>query len=152
MRTSHTALDTYVRRYAFVRECRPSFGTKRAGHHVGRLAAEPLEELVLAQIHAALQTPERIQGVWDAVRAQGAALTEPEVVLPMLHNFAGVWQALYPADQQRIARLLIESVVVGEQAVPIVWRDAGWADLARELLPDGIGAELRELDTEGAAA
>lgn len=49
-----------------------AFGTNRAGHAVGRLAAEPLEELVLAQIHAALQTPERIQGVWDAVRAQGA--------------------------------------------------------------------------------
>jgi hypothetical protein len=42
----------------------------------------------------------------------------------MLHNFAGVWQALYPAEQQRIARLLIESVVVSEQAVSIVWRDA----------------------------
>ena len=86
------------------------------------------------------------------VRAQGAALTEPEVVLPMLHNFAGVWQALYPAEQQRITRLLIESVVVSEQAVSIVWRDAGWADLARELRPDGIGAELRELEAEGAVA
>ncbi|HQY71165.1 MAG TPA: recombinase family protein [Pseudomonadales bacterium] len=128
-----------------------AFGTKRAGHAVGRLAAEPLEELVLAQIHAALQTPERIQGAWDAVRAQGAALTEPEVVLPMLHNFAGVWQALYPAEQQRIARLLIESVVVSEQAVSIVWRDAGWAELAREMRPDGIGAELLELEAEGAA-
>lgn len=41
-----------------------------------------------------------------------------------MHNFAGVWQALYPAEQQRIARLLIESVVVSEQAVSIVWRDA----------------------------
>lgn len=129
-----------------------AFGTKRAGHAVGRLAAGPLEELVLPQIHAALQTPERIQGVWDAVRAQGAALTEPEVVLPMLHNFAGVWQALYPAEQQRIARLLIESVVVSEQAVSIIWRDAGWAELARELRPDGIGAELRELEAEGAVA
>lgn len=107
---------------------------------------------MLAQIHAALQTPERIQGVWDAVRAQGAALTEPEVVLPMLHNFAGVWQALHQAEQQRIARLPIESVVVGEQAVSIIWRDAGWADLARELRPDGIGAELRELEGEGAVA
>ena len=58
----------------------------------------------------------------------------------------------FKAEQQRIARLLIESVVVSEQAVSIVWRDAGWADLARELRPDGIGAELRELEAEGAAA
>ncbi|MEK0086133.1 recombinase family protein [Benzoatithermus flavus] len=128
-----------------------AFGAKR-GHPIGRLAAEPLEELVLAQIYAALQAPERIQGVWDAVRAHGAGLTEPEVVLPMLHNFAAIWQALYPAEQQRITRLLIESVVVSQEAVSIVWRDAGWAELAREMRPDGIGAELRELEAEGAAA
>ncbi|MCG3187358.1 MAG: hypothetical protein IOMNBAOH_01969 [Rhodocyclaceae bacterium] len=127
------------------------FGAKR-GHPVGRLAAEPLEELVLAQIHATLQAPERIQGVWDAVCAQDAGVTEPEVVLPMLHNFAAIWQALYPAEQQRIARLLIESVVVSQEAVSIVWRDAGWAELAREMRPDGIGAELRELEAEGADA
>jgi DNA invertase Pin-like site-specific DNA recombinase len=128
-----------------------AFGAKR-GHPVGRLAAGPLEELVLAQIHAALQAPERIHGVWDAVRAQDAGVTEPEVVLPMLQNFAAVWQALYPAEQQRIARLLIESVVVSEQAVSIVWRDAGWAELARELRPGGIGAELLELEAQGADA
>jgi hypothetical protein len=90
--------------------------------------------------------------VWDAVRAQDAGVTEPEVVLPMLQNFAAVWQALYPAEQQRIARLLIESVVVSEQAVSIVWRDAGWAELARELRPGGIGAELLELEAQGADA
>jgi DNA invertase Pin-like site-specific DNA recombinase len=54
-----------------------AFGTKRAGHAVGRLAAEPLEELVLAQIHAALQTPERIQGVWDAARRSRARSSPP---------------------------------------------------------------------------
>ncbi len=135
----------------YVPQSLQAFGAKR-GHPIGRLAAEPLEELVLAQIDAALQAPERIQGVWDAVRAQGTGLTEPEVVLPMLHNFAAVWQALYPAEQQRIARLLIESVVVSEQAVSIVWCDAGWGELAREMRPDGIGAELQELEAEGADA
>lgn len=70
----------------------------------------------------------------------------------MLHKVAGVWQALYPAERQRIARLLIESVVVSEQAVSVVWRDAGWADLARELRPDGIGAERRALEAERAVA
>ncbi len=128
-----------------------AFGARR-GHPIGRLAAEPLEELVLAQIHAALQAPERIQGVWDAVRAQSSGLTEPEVVLAMLHNFAAVWQALYPAEQQRIARLLIEAVVVSADAVSIAWRDAGWAELAREMHPGCIGAELLELEAEGADA
>jgi hypothetical protein len=69
--------------------CRPQGATNlrlmlaTGWHPIGRLAAEPREELVLAQVHAALQAPERIQDVWDAVRAQGSGLTEPEVVLPM---------------------------------------------------------------------
>ncbi len=128
-----------------------AFGAKR-GQPIGRLAAGPLEELVLAQIHAGLQAPERIQDVWDAVRAHDTGVTELEVVLPTLHNFAANWQALRPAEQQRIARRLIESAVVGRQAVSIVWCDAGWAELARELRPDGIGAELQELEAEGAGA
>ena len=69
----------------------------------------------------------------------------------MLHNFAAVWQGLW-AEQKRIARLLIESVVVSADAVSIAWRDAGWAELAREMRPDGIGAELLELASEGADA
>jgi hypothetical protein len=51
-----------------------------------------------------------------------------------------------------IARLLIESVVVSADAVSIAWRDAGRAELAREVRPDGIGAELLELEAEGADA
>lgn len=96
--------------------------------------------------------PEPTQGVSDAVRAQGIGLTELEVVLPMRHNFAAVWQALYPAEPQRIARLRIESVVVSADAVSIARRDAGWAELAREMRPDGIGAELLELEAEGVDA
>jgi site-specific DNA recombinase len=115
LQTSFTTKGRTGQRYRY---CVPkpvqALGAKR-GHPIGRLAAEPLEELVLAQIHAALQAP-------------------------------------YPAEQQRVTRLLIESVVVSEQAVSFVWRDAGWAGLAREQRPDGIGAELRELEAEGAAA
>jgi len=62
-------------------------------------------------------------------------LDEPEVVLALLRNLGAVWQALYPAEQRRIAQLLIRKVVVGAEAVSIVWHDVGWAELARELKP-----------------
>lgn len=52
-----------------------AFGAKR-GQPIGRLAAGPLEELVLAQIHAGLQAPERIQDVWDAVKERLRGLSE----------------------------------------------------------------------------
>ena len=74
---------------------------QRASHAVGRLAAEPLEELGAG---ADPRRPARHRSGFRCVgrgAGAGAALTEPEVVLPMLHNFAGVWRALYPAEQLR---------------------------------------------------
>ncbi|MBK7953740.1 MAG: hypothetical protein IPK02_07090 [Candidatus Accumulibacter sp.] len=37
----------------------------------------------MAQVHAALTTPEMVQSVWDVVRAEYPEITEPEVVLPL---------------------------------------------------------------------
>ncbi|CAH0445457.1 hypothetical protein LMG9673_04638 [Ralstonia pseudosolanacearum] len=51
---------------------------------------------------------------------------------------------LFPVEQCRLAQLLIERVVIADGGLEIVWRDAGWAQLAGELLPGTIGAELQE--------
>ncbi|MCW5234759.1 recombinase family protein, partial [Verminephrobacter eiseniae] len=110
-------------------------------HALGRIPAGQLDDVVLAQIHAALRTPEMVQAVWDAVRVSGAKPDESEVVLTLLRNLGAVWQPLYPAEQQRIAQLLIKKVVISAESVSIVWCDAGWMELA---------AELRELEEESA--
>ena len=62
------------------------------------------------------------------------------VVLPM-RNLAGLWQRLFPAEQCRLAQLLIERVVIADGGLEIIWRDQGWQELARELMPGTIGAE-----------
>jgi hypothetical protein len=49
----------------------------------GRVPAEPIEQMVLAQIHAELTSPEMVQSVWNVAREKYPALTEPEVVLPL---------------------------------------------------------------------
>lgn len=72
-------------------------------------------------------------------------LSEPQVVLPM-RNLATLWRELYPAEQCRLAQLLIERVVLGDSGLEIVWRDQGWHELALELTPGTIGAELQELE------
>ena len=41
-------------------------------------------------------------------------------------------------------RLLIDRVVIADGGLEIIWRDQGWQDLAGELLPGTIGAELQE--------
>jgi len=86
-----------------------------------------------------------VQSVWDRVREIQPAITEPEVVLP-LRRLATVWQQLFPIEQCRLAQLLIERVVIANDGMEVIWRDQGWQDLAGELMPGTIGAELQELE------
>jgi hypothetical protein len=129
------------RYYTSVKQGR--FGAWASQH--GPLPAAPIEDLVAQQIVAALSTPHLVQSVWDRVQAIRPDLTEPEVVLPM-RNLATLWRELYPAEQCRLAQLLIERVVISDSGLEIVWRDQGWQQLATELAPGTIGAELQELE------
>ena len=111
----------------------------------GALPAAAVEELVTQQIVAALSAPHLVQAVWDRIRESHPGLTEPEVVLPM-RNLAGLWHQLFPAEQCRLARLLIERVIMADGGLEIIWRDLGWQALSAELQPGSIDAELQELE------
>ena len=47
---------------------------------------------------------------------------------------------------RRLAQLLIERVLIGDDGLEILWRDAGWVELIEELRPGSIGAELAETE------
>lgn len=137
----------------YVSEGRRRYGAWSSRH--GALPAAPLEELVTQQIVLALlallalQAPHFVQAVVDRVRQAHPDIDEPEIVLPM-RNLATMWRTLYPAEQRRLAQLLIERVVLAENGLEILWRDIGWRELAANLLPGSIGAELQELEAGGA--
>ncbi|MDT3669638.1 MAG: recombinase family protein [Aromatoleum sp.] len=116
-------------------------------HPIGMLPAAPIEDMVLAQVQAALLAPEVTQAVCDAARRADPQLTEPDIVLP-LRNLADVWRQLFAAEQQRIVQLLIERVVVTEDTLEIVWREPGWRDLVGELRANTIGGELLQFEEE----
>ena len=111
----------------------------------GPLPAKPIEDLVTQQIMDALSAPYVVQSVWDQIQQIRPDLTEPQVVLPM-RNLASLWRELFPAEQCRIAQLLIERVLIADGELEIIWRDSGWQQLASDLLPGTIGAELHELE------
>ncbi len=119
------------------------FGAWASQH--GPLPARPIEDLVVDQIIAALSAPQIVQSVVDRIRQLHPEMSEPEVVLPM-RNLASLWRGLFPAEQCRLAKLLIERVVVADGGLEIVWCDQGWQELAVELMPGTIGAELQELE------
>jgi hypothetical protein len=65
---------------------------------------------------------------------------------------------LFPVEQCRLAQLLIDRVEIADSGLEVIWKDLGWKELACELMPGTIGAELQELelsertDLEGAMA
>jgi hypothetical protein len=95
------------------------------------------------QIVAALSAPHVVQSVWDRIQEICPEIAQPQVVLPM-RNLASLWRELLPAEPCRLAQLLIERVVIADGGLEIVWRDQGWQELAGELMPGTIGAELQE--------
>jgi hypothetical protein len=99
---------------------------------VRRVSAAAIEAAVVDQLRALLQQPEIIIGTWLAARAGTPDLTEAEV-----HRALGeldpLWAQLFPAEQARIIRLLVERVVVSPTGADIQLRVAGLASLVRDL-------------------
>jgi len=121
---------------------------KRYGYRTsatGPMPADQIEEVVVNLVLQALQSPESMQAVWNHVRAQYPEIAEPTVALAM-RRLAEVWKALFPAEQVRLVNLLIERVVLLADGVDIVWREAGWKELAGELAPETLGGEMLEAE------
>ena len=82
----------------------------------GSLPAEPIEALVTEQLVLALQAPHITQMVVDRMRVIRPDIDEPQVVLPM-RNLAAMWPTVDPAEQRRLAQLLIVRVVLGDDGL-----------------------------------
>jgi hypothetical protein len=91
--------------------------------------AAEVEEAVIAQVRHLLQTPEII--------ARAAAKRESEVpereVVEIITAFAPLWDELFPAEQARVVRLLVERVDLGPQGIQVRLRAEGLQTLVAEL-------------------
>jgi hypothetical protein len=99
---------------------------------VRRVSAAEIEAAVLGQVRALLRQPEIVVGAWLAARAETPDLTESEV-REALERLDPLWDELFPTEQARIVRLLVERVVVGPQGADIRLRVEGLAGLVRDL-------------------
>jgi DNA invertase Pin-like site-specific DNA recombinase len=106
------------------------------GSVVRRLAAGQIETAVLDQVRALLRQPEVLLGTWRAARDQDSSLTEAET-RAALELFDPLWDQLFPAEQARIMRLLVERVDVSPTGADIKLRLDGLASLARDLARGG---------------
>jgi DNA invertase Pin-like site-specific DNA recombinase len=102
--------------------------------NMGPLPALEIETAVLKQVHQALQKPEMIVAVWQAGMAlrERQEMDEPTVLVAM-RQMSTVWENLFPIEQSRIMRLLIERVQLHEDGLNIIWRDDSWQRFCSEL-------------------
>ncbi|MCS6930722.1 MAG: recombinase family protein [Acetobacteraceae bacterium] len=129
MSPTHTRKEGRLYRY-YVSQAVLQGGPNDAPYR--RLPAGEIEGLVMAQVRALLRQPEVVVGTWRAARAEAPDLTEAEV-REALGRLDPVWDELFPGERERIVRLLVERVTVGDAGAEIRLNLEGLAGLARDM-------------------
>jgi site-specific DNA recombinase len=100
-----------------------------------RLPAAMVEGAVVAEMRRLIASPEIASRVLEACRNTGDMVDE-RAVIEALRRFDGLWASLFPVEQARIVRLLVDRVTVSTQDLAVDLRNNGIATLARDLHAD----------------
>ncbi|MEI6643838.1 MAG: recombinase family protein [Novosphingobium sp.] len=98
-----------------------------------RLNAGLVENAVVQQIRVLVRTPEVAAKV-AVVLQDCASISNDNDVVAALSDFDGLWTSLFPAEQARIARLLIDRVIVSQQGLTVDLRTDGLSSVIRDML------------------
>jgi DNA invertase Pin-like site-specific DNA recombinase len=143
MRCTHCGsamTPTHTRRRGRLYRYYICLGASRRGHDtcpVRSIAAIEVEGLLVGQVRRLLASPEVVARTIAAVRredgaAEDAVLEEGDII-EALGALEPVWDELYPAEQARIMRLLIERIGVAPDGIAVTLHAAGIRSLVAEL-------------------
>jgi site-specific DNA recombinase len=143
MRCTHCSsamTPTHTRRRGRLYRYYVCLGASRRGHDtcpVRSIAAGEVEGLVLGQVRRLLASPELVARTITAVRRENGAaddlVPQEGEVIEALGALEPVWDELYPAEQVRILRLLIERIDVALDGISVTLHAAGIRSLVAEL-------------------
>jgi DNA invertase Pin-like site-specific DNA recombinase len=102
---------------------------------VGRVPAGEIETAGIEQLRAVFRQPEIVAGTWKTARAQDGEITEADA-RDALTRLDPLWDELFPAEQARIATLLVERIDIGTDGLNVRLRMDGLTGLAREMMAD----------------
>ena len=102
---------------------------------VGRVSAGEIEAAVIDQLRAVFRQPEIVAGTWKAARSQDGEITEA-AARDALTRLDPLWDELFPAEQARIAALLVERIDIGTDGLNVRLRMDGLIGLAQEMMAD----------------
>jgi len=107
---------------------------------VRSISASEIEGVVLGQVRRLLQAPEvaarTIVACHELSDAKGDAAAQEHEALDALRRLEEVWGELFPAEQTRILRLLVERVDVTTVGINVRLRMGGIRSLVGELLSE----------------
>ena len=107
-------------------------GSAADGPAIARISAAEIEGAVIAQVRGLLRQPEVVRGAWRAARAAAPDMTEDEARLA-LERLDPLGEELFPAEQARIIRLLVDRVDSGIGGADVRLKLEGLASLAWDL-------------------
>ncbi|ABC32283.1 Site-specific recombinase [Hahella chejuensis KCTC 2396] len=99
-----------------------------------RLPAAELEAAVLEQLRGILRSPTLLREMAPVAAGIDPELDEAKVAVAML-RLDEIWEQLFPVEQSRIVRLLVEKVVVSPNDLEVRLRMNGIERMALELQP-----------------
>ena len=106
---------------------------------VRRVSAAEIEAAVVEQVRALLRQPEVVVGTWIVARTEAPDLTEVEV-RDALARLEPLWGELFPAEQARLMRSVVDRVVVGPGGADIRLRVEGLSSLVHDLTANAVSA------------
>ncbi len=98
-----------------------------------RIPAAELESAVIEQVKHLLRTPPIIQKTAEIASITDNQIDEAKITVA-LNKIENIWSQLFPDEQTRIVKLLIEKVVVYPDSIDIRLRDNGIERLALEII------------------
>jgi site-specific DNA recombinase len=99
---------------------------------VRRVPAAEIESAVVNQLRGLMRAPEIIVRTWRTARQSIGDIKEAEV-REALARLDPLWDELFPAEQARIVRLLVERVDVSPDGADLRLRTEGLANLVTDL-------------------
>jgi len=103
---------------------------------VGSLATGEIEAQVTARVRHHLANPAVVGRAAEKAREEAADL-DPATVAAQAVALEAAWDHLFPVEQARLVRLLVQTVHVHQDGLRIAYRESGFVALASELAVGG---------------
>lgn len=136
--TKKKSTDTHYRYYLCVHAAKAGYRTCS----VRTVSAGEIEASVVALLRRSLMSPEVAARTYREARGLAPNVADEQEIILHLQQFNDLWDELFPAEQARIVKLLIDQVTVYSDQVDIALR----ADGLYALLDEWRGAKEEDTD------